>query len=60
VRSEVSTVEQMHVYILGYGGCSLTDVYQLGYVKKEVVYSFEKFRFPDTRLQGAISQKITP
>jgi hypothetical protein len=57
---EAFTAEKMHIYILGYGGRSLIDVYQLGYLKKEVVYSSEKFRFPDTRLQGAIRQKIAP
>jgi hypothetical protein len=48
MRSEAFTTEKMHIYILGYGGRSLIDVYLLGYLKMEVVYSSEKFRFPDT------------
>jgi hypothetical protein len=41
MRFEAFTAEKMHVYIRGYGGRSLIDVYQLGYLKKEVVYSSE-------------------
>jgi hypothetical protein len=34
----------MHIPILGYGRRSLIDGYQLGYLKKEVVYSSENSR----------------